>query len=239
MTEIANIGGAGRFFGLKQLCKRLRVTSGGAPQPVMAKARGRASKKPPRAQRTPVEELLTWSKRQQGRVRAAVKQASQDKRVLPLLHALERAMFSDSVPACMQWGGSPGKYLGQHIVRKLLIKYEAEIGDMRWCKQAILGAGPDARGHLASLVAWPENMFASVFHPVPPSRLSMWACLMGQAFKLTPQARLLWQSKEGVSVDTFRRHALKLTEGSGVVPHVKQVWDSIVAESAAGARPTC
>ena len=54
------------------------------------------------------------------------------------------------------------------------------------------------------------------------------------------------QSKEGVSVDMFRRHALKLKERSGVVvppspprgptrcvvPHVKQVWDSIVAESA-------
>ena len=55
---------------------------------------------------------------------------------------------------------------------------------------------------------------------------------MGQAFKLTPDARLLWQSKEGVSVDMFRRHASKLEGRTGVVPHVKQVWDSIVAESA-------
>ena len=30
----------------------------------------------------------------------------------------------------------------------------------------------------------------------------------------------------------FRRHAWKLQERTGVVPHVKQVWDSIVAESA-------
>ena len=55
---------------------------------------------------------------------------------------------------------------------------------------------------------------------------------MGQAFKLTPHARLLRQSREGVSVDMFRRHARKLRERTGVVPHVKQVWDSIVAESA-------
>ena len=55
---------------------------------------------------------------------------------------------------------------------------------------------------------------------------------MGHAFKLTPQARLLWQSKEGVSVDMFRRHAAKLEERTGVVPHVMQVWGSIVAESA-------
>ena len=73
---------------------------------------------------------------------------------------------------------------------------------------------------------------SGTFHPVPPSRLSMWACLMGQAFKLTPHARLMWQSKEGVSVDMFKRHASKLDERTGVVPHVKQVWDSIVAESA-------
>ena len=94
-AEIMNIGGACRFFGLKQLCARLQVTSGGAPQPVMAKARGRASKKPPRVQGNPLEELLAWSKRQQGRVTAAVKQAKRDKLVLPLLRAMERAIFSD------------------------------------------------------------------------------------------------------------------------------------------------
>ena len=140
--------------------------------------------------------------------------------------------ISDLVPPRLQWGTSPGKYPGQHIVRKLLLKCEAEIGDMLWCKQASLGAGPDARGHLVSLQDWPAHKLVSTCHPVPPSRLSMWACLMGQAFKLTPQARLLWQSKEGVSVDTFQRHASKLEERTGVVPHVMQVWGSIVAESA-------
>ena len=103
---------------------------------------------------------------------------------------------------------------------------------MHWCKQAILGAGPDARCHLAELEDWPQDKLVSTFHPVPPSRLSMWARLMAQAFKLTPNAKLLWQSKEGVSVDMCRRNALKLEERTGVVPHVKQVWDSIVAESA-------
>ena len=111
LTEIMNIGGACRFFGLKQLCARLQVTSGGAPQPVMAKARGRASKKPPRVQVNPLEELLAWSKRLQGRVPAAVKQAKRDKHVLPLLRELERAIFSDLVPAHMRWG-TPGFRVG-------------------------------------------------------------------------------------------------------------------------------
>ena len=141
-------------------------------------------------------------------------------------------MFSDLVPSRMQWGRSPGKYPGQHIVRKLLLKHETEIGDMHWCQKAILRVGPDARGHLASLQDWPAHKLVSTCHPVPPSRLSMWACLMGQAFNLTPQARLLWQSKEGVSVDMSKRHALKLEESTGVVPHVKQVWGPIVAEFA-------
>ena len=132
----------------------------------------------------------------------------------------------------MKWGVRPGKYPGQNIVRKLLLKYEAEIGDMHWCKQAMLAGGPDVRGHLAELQDWPARKLVSTFHPVPPSRLSMWACLMGQAFKLTPHARLLWQSKEGVSVDTFQRHASKLEQRTGVVPYVMQVWGSIVAESA-------
>ena len=53
---------------------------------------------------------------------------------------------------------------------------------------------------------------------VPPSQVGRrrWRCRPGQ-------------SKEGVSVDMFRRHALKLEERTGVVPHVTQVWDSIVA----------
>ena len=46
----------------------------------------------------------------------------------------------------MKWGVRPGKYPGQNIVRKLLLKYEAEIGDTHCCKQAILGVGPGARG---------------------------------------------------------------------------------------------
>ena len=105
----------------------------------------------------PLEELLAWSKRQQGRVTAAVRQAKRDKQVLPLLRALERAIFSNMVPPAMRWGVTPGKYPGHHSVRKLLLKYEAEIGDMHWRKQAILGAGPDARGHLVSLKDWPAH----------------------------------------------------------------------------------
>ena len=81
LDAIRNIGGAGRFFGLKQLCKRLGVTSGGAPKPVRAKARG-----------GPLQELLAWSKEMQGRVTAAVRQAKRDKEVLPLLQALEKAI---------------------------------------------------------------------------------------------------------------------------------------------------
>ena len=179
-----------------------------------------------------MEKLHAWSKRQQGQVTAAVRQAKRDKQVLPLLQTLERAIFSDLVPPDMRWGAAPGKYPGQHIVRQLLLTYEAEIGDMHWCKQAILGVGPDARGHLESLKDWPEHKLLSTFKPVLPSRLSMCACLKGQAFKLNPHAKLLWKSKEGVSVDMFRRHASKLKERIGVVPHVKQVWDSIVDESA-------
>ena len=117
-------------------------------------------------------------------------------------------------------------------MRKLLLKHETEIGDMHWCQKAILRVGPDARGHLAELQDWPARKLVSTFQPVPPSRLSMWACLMGQAFKSRPQARLLWQSKEGVSVDTFKHHASKLKDKTGVVPHVMQVWDAIVAKSA-------
>ena len=74
-TEIMNIGGASsRFFGLKQLCTRLQVTSGGAPQPAM-------------------EKLHAWSKRQQGQVTAAVRQAKRDKQVLPLLPRIGESHF--------------------------------------------------------------------------------------------------------------------------------------------------
>ena len=142
-------------------------------------------------------------------------------------------MLNEAVPWRMQWGRSRGKYPGQHIVRKLLLKYEAEIGEMCWCRESILEVGPDRREYLQSLLNWSKPKLISEFSPLPPSRLSMWGCLMGQAFKLTPQAKLLWQS-DRVPVDMFRRHAEQLKESSGVTPHVKQVWDSIVAEFASG-----
>ena len=48
---------------------------------------------------------------------------------------------------------------------------------------------------------------------------------MGQVFNVytyMPQAEKLWRSGQ-VPMDTFRRHAVKLRDRSGVNPHVKQV----------------
>ena len=52
---------------------------------------------------------------------------------------------------------------------------------------------------------------------------------MGMAFKKVPGADELRRSGR-VSVDTFKRHAVKLTDKNGVNPHVHDVWKSIVAE---------
>ena len=166
----------------------------------------------------------------QEKVTAAVREASEDRQVLPLQRALEAAIFSAMVPERMQWGRSRGTYPGQHIVRKLVLKYEAEIGKMNWCRAAIL-AGPDVKGHLESLTDWTAPVLRSTFSPVAPSRISMWACLMGLTFKTLPGAEALWRSQR-VSVETFRRHCAKLQERSGVPPHLKQVWQSLLAEFA-------
>ena len=69
----------------------------------------------------------------------------------------------------------------------------------------------------------------SKFARLVPSRLSMWTRLMGQAFKGTARAAELWRSGK-VPPDMFKQHADQLRERLGVNPHVKQVWDSIVAE---------
>ena len=99
---------------------------------------------------------------------------------------------------------------------------------MRWTKEAVL-AGPNVRAHLEELEEWHGPTLLSTFAPLLPSRLSMWACLMGQAFKSLPQAVELWRSGT-VPPNMFRRHANKLRSKLGIAPHMKHVWDSIIAE---------
>jgi len=228
-SDITTICGSCRFFGLKQLCARLRITRGGASEPASAKAHRSASKRAPR-QLDVLEDLIRWNEQMRSDMLVAVRQAKEHRQVLPLWQACQTAIFSDLVPMRMRWGRSAGKYPGEHIVRKLVLKYEGKIGKMQWCREAIL-AGPDVKGHLSELQFCNVPTLTKDISPVLPSRLSMWTCLMGQAFKLCPGAEELWRSGR-VPVDMFRRHAVDLTRCGGVNPHVKQVWASIVAELA-------
>ena len=86
--KILNIGGDCRFFGLRQLCSRLRVTT---------VTQGGASKPTPR-QLDVLESLLRWNQAMRGRVATAIRRAEEDRKVIPLWQELESAIHSDLVP---------------------------------------------------------------------------------------------------------------------------------------------
>ena len=115
-------------------------------------------------------------------------------------------------------------------MRKLWLKYEKALGSWSawtWSKEAILHVGPDAAEHMGALPDLRKVKLLAMFKPLPPTRWSMWACLMGIAFKQLPEAAKAF-SEGRVPVEMFREHAERLREARGGNPHVKFVWESIL-----------
>ncbi len=112
------------------------------------------------------------------------------------------------------------------------MKYEAEAGvdTWRWSYHAIMTVGPDVADHMCKLPMENDSGAAAVvrmFSPLPPTRMAMWACLMGIAFKQVPKALEAWQSGR-VPVEVFIEHAERLKQEHGMTPHIQFVWQSIV-----------
>ena len=116
--------------------------------------------------------------------------------------------------------------------RKIFLKYHDAMGSDRWLwnRTAFMSVGPDAKSHLEALpwTARPEAV-VKMFSPIHPTRVSMWACLMGMAFKQVPGAVDAWRSGRATP-ELFRQHAERLKRGSGSTPHIKFVWKSILQE---------
>ena len=107
--------------------------------------------------------------------------------------------------------------------RKIFFKFmEAKRGDKwTWTRAAVLQVGPDARQHLLAL-PWPARPERAIklFAPLHPTRLSMWGCLMGIAFKKVPGALAAWKSGKV----TLQKTKWKC------MPHLKYMWEPIIEE---------
>ena len=90
-----------------------------------------------------------------------------------------------------------------------------KLGEIRSC-------GPDVCDYLSCFSrAWPGSRVRSCFAPVSPTRLSMWACLVGIAFKKSEAVRQAVK-RDLISASLFEECSAQLVCEKGHSPHI---WD--------------
>jgi len=179
-----------------------------------------------------VDELINSFRSRRVAIQKSIKKADFDKNMQDLIEAYESMIFHPSVPHEMAWGRRAGVYHGGHIVRKLvLVHYHQEHTQWKWNSRSdILKFGPDKCEYLKTVPAeWAATKIRSVFWPVDPSRLSMWACLVGLAFKKNKPARQACAQGRFI-VDLFAASAEALKAEFGDIPHVENVLKRMISK---------
>ena len=69
------------------------------------------------------------------------------------------------------------------------------------------------------------------FYPVDVTRLSMWACLIGLAFKRNPKARAACEAHQ-ITATMIESSAQALREKTGFNPHVEEVLEHVLSQYA-------
>ena len=101
---------------------------------------------------------------------------------------------------------------------------------------AIRSFGPDVCEYLSCLSRlWKGSRVRRCFEPVSPTRLSMWACLVGIAFKKSEAVRQAVKS-DLISASLFEECSAQLVWEKGHSPHVWDVFLRAVATLEKGGR---
>ena len=176
-----------------------------------------------------VDELIKSFRERAPKVMARLNKAIAARSISGVLDAYEDLIFHPSVPHEMAWGRNAGVYHGEHLVRKLwLCHYEAEEG---WTWESVADikrSGPDKCKYLESLPPeWPVARIRKTFAPVDPSRLHMWACIFGIAFKRDPKLKEACETQR-ITPDIFTASALACKKKLGHNPHVEDVLKELM-----------
>ena len=145
--------------------------------------------------------------------------------------AFEAFVLSEKIPLRLSWGRQPGAYHGLHIVRKLwLVVYHANEDAFKLNSlDDIRSFGPDVCDYLGCLSRmWAGSRVRSRFAPVSPTRLSMWACLVGIALKKSEAVRQAVK-RDLISASLFEECSAQLFREKGHSPHVWDVFLRAVA----------
>ena len=138
--------------------------------------------------------------------------------------AFEDFVLSEKIPLRLSWGRQPGAYHGEHIVRKLWLQvYHANEDAFKINSlDEIRSFGPDVCDYLSCFSRlWSGCRVRSCFAPVSPTRLSMWACLVGIAFKKSEAVRQAVK-RDLISASLFEECSAQLVREKGHSPHI---WD--------------
>ena len=94
---------------------------------------------------------------------------------------------------------------------------------------AIRSFGPDVCEYLSCFSRmWQASRVRRCFEPVSPTRLSMWACLVGIAFKKSEAVRQAVK-RDLISASLFEECSAQLVREKGHSPHVWDVFLRAVA----------
>ena len=161
----------------------------------------------------------------------AIKKGIEQRNMADVISAYEELIFHPSVPHDMAWGRRQGVYHGEHIVRKLwLCDFHGVDGWKLETVADIKRCGPDKCQYLQTLPReWSASRVRTQFAPLDPSRLSMWACLIGLAFKRSPEVREACAAGQ-ISKDLFAASALAVQKKLGHNPHVEDVLQEAVSK---------
>ena len=236
-TEINTIGGVCRHLSLCTLGKHLGLIQDapkgiGASKPKSPIMRlGKHGQVVFTEQHGRLDALVASFRRRQAMIRIKIKNAEKDQDLSAVMQAYEELVFHPSVPHEMAWGRRSGVYHGEHIVRKLvLLHYHS--GDVEWqwgSRAAIVSFGPDKCEYLKTVPKeWKEAKIRRVFYPLDLTRLSMWACLVGLAFKRKPAVKAACEAHQ-ITAAMIESSAQELRKNAGDNPHVEDVLEHALA----------
>ena len=138
--------------------------------------------------------------------------------------AFQDFVFSEKIPLRLKWGRQTEAYHGRNIVRKLWLQvYHANEDAFKINSlDEIRSFGPDVCDYLSCFSRlWSGCRVRKSFAPVSPTRLSMWACLVGIAFKKSEAVRQAVE-RDLISASLFEECSAQLVREKGHSPHI---WD--------------
>jgi len=239
--QILSIGGVCRHFGLQSLGKRLGLlTSDGASEPVAKTARsfqlGMTGKRCQQSKRSigVLQDLIDINNKWGPQKMQQAWKLCRKGDAAGLGECIGDFVFDPMQPLSLAWGRSRNSYHGQHIVRKIFLKFYHIKEPQHWrlAPAALSVLCPDKGEHTIDMpryMSQREGNLRRAFRPVDPTRISMWTCLLNRCFKEVSGFEEAFAAGLATA-DQWEVARAHLQALFGHSPHPKQVATLVLAQ---------